>query len=286
MAPELQGLQSQWSDEAWGSFIQLKIATTIPELNSDLSPELAPLSSVSNAQDPRFPLSIDHTLLKPDATPDHVDKLCDEAIRHHFKSCCVNGLYVRRVASKLRGSSTITCAVVGFPLGAGSAVAKSQEARQAILDGAQEIDTVIPVGLLLATSPSYSEVYHHLRTIIDACGPVPVKVIIETALLPDQESKIAAAVLSTEAGATFVKTSTGFSGGGATVADVKLLRLATKYRAPDVKIKASGGVRTLEDCIQMFNAGAERIGTSAGASLMKANTSDPDAAKPNSKDSY
>ena len=134
-----------------------------------------------------------------------------------------------------------------------------REARQAIADGAREIDMVLPVGLLI--SSRYSEVYHHLRCVVDACGSVPVKVIIETSLLPTPALKFAASILSAEAGAAFVKTSTGFNGGGATVEDVKLMRLATKDHAPSVKIKASGGVRTLEACIEMFKAGAERIGT-------------------------
>ncbi|EAU90761.2 deoxyribose-phosphate aldolase [Coprinopsis cinerea okayama7 len=242
---------STWSNETWNSFIKTKIEEIASiSLNDDIDSHLAPLSTISNPEDPRFPLTIDHTLLKPESTPEQIDKLCDEAIQFGFK----------QVAERLKGSSSIACSVIGFPLGAGSALAKAEEARQAIADGAKEIDTVIPLGLLLASPPRYAELYQHLRTIIEACHSVPVKVIIETSLLPTREAKIAASVISAEAGAAFVKTSTGFSGGGATVEDVKLMRLATRHKA-GVKIKASGGVRTLEACIAMFKAGAERIGT-------------------------
>ncbi|KAH6915689.1 deoxyribose-phosphate aldolase [Coprinopsis sp. MPI-PUGE-AT-0042] len=251
--------QRHLSDEEWGKIFEERSSAVSALLVSDLAPELAPLATVSDSANPTLATAIDHTLLKPDATPEQIDRLCEEAIRYGFKSCCVNGLYARRVTEKLQGSSSITCCVVGFPLGAGSASAKAGEAQQAIADGAQEIDTVIPIGLLI--SSRYSEVYTHLRTIIEACGPVPVKIIIETSMLPSQNLKIAASVLAAEAGAAFVKTSTGFNGGGATVEDVKLMRLVTKDRAPDVKIKASGGVRSLETCIEMFKAGAERIGT-------------------------
>jgi len=134
------------------------------------------------------------------------------------------------------------------------------EARTAISNGAKEIDTVIPVGLLLDPSSKYSAVYAHIKTIVDACGPIPVKVIIETSLLPSKELKIAASILATEAGAAFVKTSTGFSGGGATSEDVNLMYNAVRYKG-SVKVKASGGVRTFSACREMFAAGAERIGT-------------------------
>ncbi|KAF4610780.1 hypothetical protein D9613_007257 [Agrocybe pediades] len=148
------------------------------------------------------------------------------------------------------------------------------EAQQAINDGAQEIDTVIPLGLLLASPPRYAAVFEHLQTIISAASPVPVKVIIETGLLTTSEVKIAACVLAAEAGAAFVKTSTGFASGGATKEDVRLMFKTVQYKG-NVKVKASGGVRSFDSCKEMFEAGAERIGTSSGASLVKNATAAP-----------
>ncbi len=134
------------------------------------------------------------------------------------------------------------------------------EAQQAVKDGAQEIDTVLPLGLLLSTPPQYCHLFNHLRTIISAVAPIPVKVILETCLLPTPELKIVASVVSAEAGAAFVKTSTGFSGGGATKDDVSLMYRAVNYKG-NVKVKASGGIRSFAVCQEMFRAGAERIGT-------------------------
>ncbi|KAF8885072.1 hypothetical protein CPB84DRAFT_1850489 [Gymnopilus junonius] len=229
-----------------------------------------PLESITTPSDPRFPLAIDHTLLKQEATPAQIDALCDEAIKYGFKSCCINGIYVKRVAERLQGSQTITCCVVGFPLGAGSAETTAYEAQQAIKDGALEVDTVIPLGFLLAQPPQYSDIFKHLQTIISSAGPIPVKVIIETGLIPTPELKIAACVLAAEAGASFVKTSTGFaSGGGATKEDVQLMYRAVRYKG-NVKVKASAGVRSFEACKEMFAAGAERIGTCIfGVSIVK-----------------
>jgi deoxyribose-phosphate aldolase len=136
----------------------------------------------------------------------------------------------------------------------------SSEARQAIQDGAKEIDTVLPLGLLLSNPPQYSSLFDHLKTIITAAAPVPVKVILETSLIPSRLLKVAASVIAAEAGASFVKTSTGFAGGGATKDDVSLMYNAVKYKG-DVKVKASGGIRSFEVCQEMFRAGAERIGT-------------------------
>ncbi|KAH9479144.1 Deoxyribose-phosphate aldolase [Psilocybe cubensis] len=250
---------AEWTEEEWTSFIQSKVAEVLGQNVS--TDDSTPLASLSTPSDPRFPLTIDHTLLKQDATPSQIDSLCDEAIQYGFK----------RVTERLAAanSKTIACCVVGFPLGAGSADAKAYEAQQAIKDGALEVDTVIPVGLLLSDVTQYREIYNHLKTIITACAPVPVKVIIETGLIPSPELKIAACILSAEAGAAFVKTSTGFaSGSGATKEDVRLMYRAVKYKG-NVQVKASGGVRSFDACKEMFLAGAERIGTSSGVTLIK-----------------
>jgi len=159
--------------------------------------------------------------------------------------------------------------VIGFPLGAGTAEAKAYEAQQAIQNGALEVDTVIPLGLLLSKPPQYTLLFQHLQSIIQNASPIPVKVILETSLIPTTKLKIAACVLAAEAGAAFVKTCTGFAPPpGATPEDVRLMYMAVKYKG-SVKVKASGGVRTFEACKKMFAAGAERIGTSSSASLMK-----------------
>ncbi|KAF8959645.1 hypothetical protein BDZ97DRAFT_1666892 [Flammula alnicola] len=257
------------TDTEWEKLIQGKIFEVLSPESQIL--EAPALASISTPSDPRFPLAIDHTLLKQDATPAQVDALCDEAIRYGFKSCCINGLYVKQVAERLKGSNsqTIACCVVGFPLGAGSAESKAYEAQQAIKDGALEIDTVLPLGLLVSDPPQYAQLFRHLQIIISAAAPVPVKVILETGLIPNAERKIAACVLAAEAGAAFVKTSTGFAaGGGATKEDVSLMHRTVKYKG-DVKVKASGGVRSFDACREMFMAGAERIGTSSGVTLMK-----------------
>jgi len=174
-----------------------------------------------------------------------------------------------KAASQLDTHTPIACCVIGFPLGAGAAEAKRFEVLQAIRDGALEIDVVIPLGFLLSKPPQYTHLFQHLQSIIEVASPIPVKVIIETSLIPTPELKITACVLAAEAGAAFVKTCTGFAaGGGATAEDVRLIYRAVKYRG-SVKVKASGGVRTFEACKEMFAAGAERIGTSSGASLIK-----------------
>ncbi|EDR07380.1 uncharacterized protein LACBIDRAFT_294524 [Laccaria bicolor S238N-H82] len=281
--------KDDWTDEQWADNLPIRVKlaqmlfwlTTGRELST--YDDHATLADIKSASDPRFRQSIDHTLLKPDATLEQIDKLCEEAVKYGFKSCCVNGMYIKRVAECLNTLSRdpdtrpIPCCVVGFPLGAGTAKSITNEAVEAITNGALEIDVVFPVGLLLSTPTPYSQIYHHLKTIITACHPCPVKVIIETALLPTSELKITACELATEAGAAFVKTCTGFNGGGATREDVLLMRCAVRK---SVKVKASGGVRTFEACVEMFKAGAERIGTSSGATIMaNANivTSAPDA---------
>lgn len=208
---------------------------------------------------------IDHTLLKPDATPHQIAQLCAEARENGFAAVCVNPAHVAQAAALLAGSATVVCTVVGFPLGATSTAAKAFEARQAIADGATEIDMVISIGHLKNGDDDY--VGNDIRQVVETAhaNHAICKVIIETALLTDDEKRRACR-LAVTAGADFVKTSTGFAGGGATVADVRLMRETVAGRAA---IKAAGGVRTLADARAMVAAGAARIGTSAGVALVR-----------------
>ena len=210
---------------------------------------------------------IDHTLLKPDATKDEVVKVAEEAKKHGFATVCVNSTNVGTVARVLAGSKVVPIAVVGFPLGAALPSAKAFEAREAIRCGAREIDTVINIGALKARD--YALVLKDIAMVVDASKPYPVKVILETSQL-SQEEKIAGCVLSKAAGAAFVKTSTGFGGGGATAEDVALMR---KVVGDDVGVKASGGVRSTEDALKMIQAGANRIGASASVAIISGQTS-------------
>ena len=205
---------------------------------------------------------IDHTILKPDATRSEVLEFCSQARTHGFRSVCVNSLHVPLVADALRGSDVRTCAVVGFPLGAMLPEAKAGEAALACSHGADEIDMVLPVGLL--KDGEHDAVRADIAGVRAACAGRVLKVIIETCLLSDEEKR-AACRLSREAGADFVKTSTGFSTSGATAADVALMR---EVVGPDLGVKASGGVRTLEAAQAMIAAGATRIGTSSGIALV------------------
>ena len=208
---------------------------------------------------------IDHTLLKPDATPDQIAQLCFEARKYGFASVCVNPGHVRLCADLLRGSDVKVCTVIGFPLGATSPEAKVYETETALRDGATEIDMVLNIGAL--KGGDYTWVARDIHGIVEtahAAGQI-VKVIIETSLLTDEE-KVKASLLAKEAGADFVKTSTGFAGGGATAQDVALIRRTV---GPTMGIKASGGVRTLEDARTMVAAGATRIGASAGVKIVQ-----------------
>jgi deoxyribose-phosphate aldolase len=209
---------------------------------------------------------IDHTLLKPEASRSQIEQLCDEAVRYQFASVCVNPGYVRLCAERLDGERDVAvCTVVGFPLGATTPEAKAFEARQAIANGAGEIDMVLNVGaiksqdvdLLRRDIEAVVEVAHH--------GNALCKVILETALLTDDE-KVLACRVAQEAGADFVKTSTGFGPGGATEADVALMRRTV---GPDMGVKASGGIRTYADVQRMVAAGATRIGASAGVQIIE-----------------
>ncbi len=207
---------------------------------------------------------IDHTLLKPEATPDEIERLCAEAMEHRFASVCVNPGYVTLAAATLGKSLVKVCAVIGFPLGATTSGSKVREAQEAISNGASEIDMVINIGRLKSGDDRYVE--NEIREIVDVghSKSAFVKVIIETCLLSDAE-KERVCVLTNNAGADFVKTSTGFSKGGATAADVALMR---KVVGPMMGVKASGGVRSLADAILMIQNGATRIGTSAGVKIM------------------
>lgn len=205
---------------------------------------------------------IDHTLLKPEATADDLKRLCDEARRYHFASVCVNSVNVPRVAALLRSSDVMVCAVVGFPLGAMAAAAKAFEAREAVRAGASEIDMVLNIGAL--KSRDYGAVAEDIRKVVEASRPAKVKVILETGMLT-QEEKVIAVSLSKLAGAHFVKTSTGFGPGGATVEDIALMR---RLVGNDLGVKASGGVRTHEDAERMTQAGASRIGASASVAIV------------------
>ena len=205
---------------------------------------------------------IDHTLLKQDATPEQIMMLCEEAKRFDFMSVCVNPAYVPLAAACLKGSDVKVCTVIGFPLGMNLTRTKIDEAKLAISEGAEEIDMVINVGMLKAGHSDY--VKEEIKLLKEVAGKRVLKVIIETCLLSDDE-KVLACVLAKEAGADFVKTSTGFSTGGATVHDVALMR---KTVGPEMGVKASGGVKTHEDLLAMVEAGATRIGTSNGTKII------------------
>jgi len=210
---------------------------------------------------------IDHTLLKPDATREQLQLVCDEARQYHFATVCVNAANIPFVARCLAGSSVKPIAVVGFPLGAMTSSAKSFEAREAVRAGAREIDMVINIGAL--KSRDYATVQEDIECVVGASRPYPVKVILETSQLTRDE-KIISCALSKAAGAAFVKTSTGFGGGGATVEDIELMRQVV---GPEMGVKASGGVRNTDDAKKMFKAGADRIGASASIAIVTGGSS-------------
>lgn len=206
------------------------------------TPDLAPL--------------IDYTCLKADATLADIERLCSDALEYSFATVCVNSCWISTVSKLLAGSAVKPITVVGFPLGANLMAVKAFEAREAIASGAQEIDMVLNIGAL--KSGDLNTVLEDIRIVIEASRPYPVKVILETALLTDHE-KITACELAKQAGAKFVKTSTGFSTSGATVQDIKLMR---KTVGQDFGVKASGGIKTRAEAIALVEAGANRLGTS------------------------
>ena len=205
---------------------------------------------------------IDHTMLKADATAETITRYCGEAREHGFASVCVNSCHVPLVSSLLKGSEVKTCCVVGFPLGAMLTGAKAYEANLSVKAGAQEVDMVINIGAV--KDKNWDFVRDDIKAVVDASKPAIVKVIIETCLLTDEE-KVKACELAKEAGADFVKTSTGFSTGGAKAEDVALMR---KTVGDDMGVKASGGIHTAEEAQAMIDAGASRLGTSATLAII------------------
>ncbi len=218
-----------------------------------------------NVFDTAIAALIDHTLLRPDATAVDIRKLCEEAREYSFASVCINPYWVPLAASSLAGSSVKVCTVAGFPLGANTTASKVAETREAIQAGTHEIDMVLNIGEL--RGGNHDAVLHDIQAVTEAAhrGNAIVKVIIETALLDDQQKAVACA-LAKNAGADFVKTSTGFSTHGATASDVALMR---KTVGQDIGVKASGGIRTLEDLKNMVAAGATRIGASASVKIIQ-----------------
>jgi deoxyribose-phosphate aldolase len=206
---------------------------------------------------------IDHTLLKPSAWLAEIDQLCDEALEYEFASVCVNPHWVPRCARRLEGSVVRVCTVIGFPLGANTSRIKAEEAREAVANGAREVDMVLAVGL--ARAGDWESVRRDYRAVREAVPTAVVKVILETCLLTDEE-KTHASRIAAEEGLDFVKTSTGFSTGGATEADVRLMRETVGARSG---VKASGGVRTYEDALKMVLAGATRLGLSSSLAVAK-----------------
>jgi deoxyribose-phosphate aldolase len=206
---------------------------------------------------------IDHTVLKPDATSADIVRACKEAIEHRFATVCVNSRFIPLATQNLAGSAVKPIAVVGFPLGAASTASKAFETREAIRDGAREIDMVLAIGAL--KEKDYAYVSRDIAEVVKASQGHPVKVILETALLTLDE-KIKACTLAKDAGASFVKTSTGFGPGGATAEDIALMR---KTVGPEMGVKASGGIRTREDALKMIEAGANRIGASSSVAIVK-----------------
>ena len=209
------------------------------------------------------PKLFDHTILKADAGEQAVIKICSEAKEHGFMSVCVNGYYTAFAAEQLKGTDVKVCTVVGFPLGQMSTKAKAFETECAVADGAQEIDMVINVAAL--KDSKYDVVLEDIKAVKDACGGALLKVILETCLLTKEEI-VKACELCVEAGADFVKTSTGFSTGGAVAEDIALMR---KTVGPDLGVKASGGVRDSKTAVEMVEAGATRIGASATIAILK-----------------
>ncbi|GMB07578.1 deoxyribose-phosphate aldolase [Thermolongibacillus altinsuensis] len=210
---------------------------------------------------------IDHTLLKPETTKEQIVKLCEEAKQYNFASVCVNPTWVATAAELLKGSDVKVCTVIGFPLGANTPEVKAFETKNAIENGATEVDMVINIGALKSGDDELVE--KDIRAVVEAAkGKALVKVIIETCLLTEEE-KVRACELAVKAGADFVKTSTGFSTGGATVEDVALMR---KTVGPEIGVKASGGVRDAQTAQAMIDAGATRIGTSSGVAIVQGKT--------------
>jgi deoxyribose-phosphate aldolase len=242
---------------------RLKSQTGGARVSAPASGAAAPAGSAPSPAPAELAKYIDHTMLRPEAAGSVFDKLCREAVQYGFYSVCVNSCRVAYVARKLQGSGVRVCSVVGFPLGAMTSRSKAFETREAISEGAAEVDMVINVGLL--KSGDYAAVEEDIRAVRRATrGNTVLKVIIETILLGPDE-KVMACQLAKKAGADFVKTSTGFLGGGATVEDIALMRGVV---GKDVGVKASGGVRTCANALSMIAAGANRLGTSSSVAIV------------------
>jgi deoxyribose-phosphate aldolase len=214
---------------------------------------------------------IDHTLLKADATLSAIEALCDEAKHHGFASVCVNTRWVPTAAARLAGSGVMVCTVVGFPLGAMTRLAKAEEVRITVAEGADEIDMVLDIGGLL--SGDLAAVYDDILSVVGAARPAPVKVILETSMLNDDQKAIAC-LIARRSGAAYVKTSTGFGGGGANAHDIALMRAMV---GDTLGVKASGAVRTRQDAHAMLKAGADRIGASSSVAIVAGTADNSDA---------
>lgn len=251
MVPPLPEIRGTWRDE---SALKLSMGD-VDRMGTDGTVSTPPGSR-------EIARRIDHTLLKPDAVRKDVVKLCEEARAHHFASVCLNTTWVPLAVELLKGSGVMTICVVGFPLGAATSRAKAAETREAIANGAAEIDMVVNIGQL--KGGEHNKVFNDIRAVVEAASGRPVKVILETHML-SRDEKIVACTLSKSAGAAFVKTSTGFSGGGATVEDIRLMRQVV---GAEMGVKASGGVRTAADAQAMLAAGASRLGASASVAIV------------------
>ena len=216
----------------------------------------------SDSPKARLARMIDHTILNPDATESDIRRLCEEALHYHFATAVVNTCWVPLCAELLTGSDVKVCTIVSFPLGADSTAVKVAQAAQSLKDGAHELDMVTNIGYMKMGRFDLAE--EDIRQVVKAAVSAPVKVIIETCLLTDEE-KVKACLVAKRAGAAFVKTSTGFNKAGATVADVELMR---RVVGPDMGVKASGGIRSFDQAMQLVEAGANRIGTSASVAIV------------------
>lgn len=244
--------------------------STIESIRKDLEDALSGVSipKVDHQVHPTHyntvpPSTIDHTLLSATATYEHIESLCADAIKYGFASVCVNGRWVSTVSTRLKETSVKTCTVIGFPLGAVSSTVKVIETKQAVLSGAEELDMVVSIGDVKATD--WQAVYQDIKGVVDAAGKASVKVILETCYLTPEEI-VATCLIAKLAGARFVKTSTGFGTCGAQVDHVQLMRLVV---GNEIGVKASGGIRTHASALEFLSAGATRLGTSRGPSLIE-----------------
>ena len=243
----------------------MDINAIIKQVTEEVSASLGAAAVPAGGDIPASSLAqyIDHTILKPEASVDEIRRICEEARKYHFASVCVNSSYIRLVADLLQGSGVAPCCVIAFPFGTMTPESKAAETTNAVNDGAKEVDMVVNVGAI--KSGDWMLVKRDIEAVVNAArGSARVKVIIEACLLTDEE-KVKVCTVAKLAGADFVKTSTGYSKGGATVEDVALMRRTV---GPDMGVKASGGIRTYEDCVNMIKAGANRIGASAGVAIV------------------